>query len=75
MKYGKSPRDQEELLKFSPGYSKLVTSPPEGRKMIPKFNLLTHDIAGAIPRDLKYKDKGKKKANFFPNNPVYKELN
>lgn len=43
--------------------------------MIPKFNLQTHDIAGAVPRDLKYKDKGKKKANFFPQSNIYRELN
>jgi hypothetical protein len=24
---------------------------------------------------LKYKDKGKKKANFFPNNDLYKDVN
>ena len=35
----------------------------------------THDIAGAVPRDLKYKDKGKKKANFFPQSNIYRELN
>ena len=66
MKYGKSPRDNEDLLNFNAGNVKLVATPPQGRKLIPKFNLQTHDIAGAVPRDLKYKDKGKKKANFFP---------
>ena len=37
--------------------------------------MITNDIAGAVPRDLKYKDKGKKKANFFPQSNLYKELN
>ena len=41
-----------------------------------KYNYLeTKDIPGAVPRDLKYRDRGKKKANFFPQNDLYKEVN
>jgi hypothetical protein len=38
--------------------------------------LSTKDIPGAYPRNLKYKDRGKKKTDFYPlNNPDFSFLN
>lgn len=38
--------------------------------------LNTQDIPGAQPRNLKYKDRGKKKTDFYPlNNPDFEFLN
>lgn len=69
------PADHREILKFEPGKSKVAPYLPPERPLIKKFSLETKDILGAIPGNLKYKDKGKKKANFFPNNDLYKDIN
>ena len=69
------PFDNSEILKFEPGKGKVAPAVPPERQLIRKFSLETHDINGAAPNNLKYKDKGKKKANFFPNNDLYKDVN
>ena len=69
------PVDNKEILNFEPGKSKVAPYIPPERKMIKKFNLVTSDIKGAAPNNLKYKDKGRKKANFFPNSDLYKDVN
>jgi len=66
------PFDHNEILKFEPGKRFYIYLE---RQLIKKFSLETHDINGAIPNNLKYKDKGKKKANFFPNSDLYKDVN
>lgn len=39
------------------------------------FNLDISDIQGSHPRDMKYKDRGLKKMNFYPQSDNYKNLN
>lgn len=38
-------------------------------------SLRTDDIPGAKPKNLKYKDRGKRKMNFYPNDTQHKFLN
>ena len=49
------PYDNSEILKFEPGKSKVAPNLPPDRQLIRKFSLETHDINGAIPNNLKYK--------------------
>jgi hypothetical protein len=52
-------------------------STASGRKILDKrlFSLATQDIPGAVVGNLKYKDKGKKKRDFYPTDDTHGIMN